>query len=128
MMYHKVMVKSSWIEVFKTTYISQLLRVWNHNADYPLYNLHYSDASPKMYCAHKIRVSKKFISIYMLHFQLEYPAAMLQLPFSQFAGSRCYRICPPAIHSSLSHSTYKILNIIRFRYTEKNFSPMGWRV
>ena len=64
-------------------------------------------------------------TLYMLHFQLEYPAAMLQLPFSQFAGSRCYRICPPAIHSSLSHSTYKIINIITFRYTEKNFSPIG---
>ena len=54
----------------------------------------------------KLRVSKKFISIYMLHFQLEYPAAMLQLSFSRFAGSRCYRIRPPAIRSSLSHSTY----------------------
>ena len=54
----------------------------------------------------KLRVSKKFISIYMLHFQLEYPAAMLQLSFSRFAGSWCYRIRPPAIRSSLSHIIY----------------------
>ena len=56
----------------------------------------------------KLRVSKKFISINMLHFKLKYPTAMLQLSFSRFAGSRCYSVTREEGLHSLSISCFGI--------------------